>query len=184
MATKYRPAPEVGDIARQLISSVSMHRDLTKVHIEYVFRDEATHSKGRIVLGRARKITGLNAFLRSPSKGRKFAEPDAFFLIEIAHDCWEAMEPDQRRALVDHELCHCVVNLDETTAEVIGLGIRGHDVEEFSCIIDRHGLWGSGLARMGSTVAQQLVLAVDEVSEFLAGLEHDDDQGTGDGATP
>ena len=44
------------------------------------------------------------------------------------------MTPEQRRALIDHELSHCSF-LDQVPE------MRHHDIEEFKHIIERYGFW-------------------------------------------
>jgi hypothetical protein len=48
-------------------------------------------------------------------------------------------------ALVDHELCHAwaLADQDEDNdeADPVKLSLRPHDLEEFSCIVRRHGMW-------------------------------------------
>jgi hypothetical protein len=64
----------------------------------------------------------------------------------------------QRTALLDHELCHAAVKLDkhgETTVDARGRVIyrtRKHDLEEFSSIVERHGLWTSDLERFAAAL--------------------------------
>lgn len=166
----YMPAPEVADIAADLIDTVDRHSDLEHVRIDYVFIDEAPTSKGRIVLGRARKVTGLNALLAgSAHQGRTdgMQQPDPFFVVEIAHDYWtQVLTGAQQRALVDHELCHCDVeeHEDPMRAGEWKLSIVGHDVEEFSCVVQRHGLWDVGLTRLGQVMSEQLSLEINHIT--------------------
>lgn len=61
MPVTYSPAPEVDKIGRQLIAK--HHPALLDERVEFVFRSEAAKSGGRTVWGKARKISGLNAFL-------------------------------------------------------------------------------------------------------------------------
>lgn len=58
---EFWPAPEVREIAEDLIPR--HHDHLQNVRIEYVFRDKCAKDKGRDVWGKARKVSGLNAFL-------------------------------------------------------------------------------------------------------------------------
>lgn len=165
----YRHAPEVADLAQKLIDSVDDHEPLRddRVRVECVYRDKATKSKGRTTLGKARKLSGLNAFLANPE-----AEQRDLFVVEIAEDCWDQLTDEQQLALVDHELSHLRVDYDDDGTPQ--LSIRAHEVEEFGGVIERHGLWGSDVAAFGSQVHEQLALAVDEVSRFVEGLGEDD----------
>lgn len=137
--TVYTRAPAVEKIAQRLIEA--HHSSLTDARIEYVFRDKASKAKGSTVWGKARKVSGLNAYL---ALDQELGEPEDFFVIEIAHDIWVALDATEREALVDHELSHCkvVTEFDEKLARtVVTLQLVGHDCEEFEEIIRRHGLW-------------------------------------------
>lgn len=169
---KYRLAPEVEAIAIDLIETVEDHVPLyrSEVRIEYVFIDKAPTSGGRIILGRARRISGLNAVLAElPLYNLELCQdPRPFYVIEIAEDIWQALSPERRRALVDHELMHCKPDHNDNGDLV--LKMRPHDLEEFAGIIRRHGLWTSAAERMGRAVVEQLALALDGVDTFLAEL--------------
>lgn len=132
MSTTYTPAPDVEAIATQLIDEY--HADVIGAPITYVFRSPAAKSRGRKIMGKARKITGLNAYLANGPEGA-----DAFLVIEIAQDIWETLTPSARHALIDHELSHCYWN------PVDGPALIPHDVEEFAAVIARHGLWTTNL---------------------------------------
>lgn len=165
MPALYSKAPEVEKIASDLIEVVEDHQPLDDVTMLYVWRDQAGRSGGRKVLGRARKLTGLNAYLATGSNA-------ALFVIEIAADIWEGLEPYQRRALVDHELCHCKVSYNDHGEQK--LSIRAHDLEEFGGVIDRHGLWLADVQTFGGKVAEQMSL-LDEVTTFVEGTETADE---------
>lgn len=164
----FERAPEVAVIGEKLIGDVEEHADLQGVRIEYVFRDRAVKSKGRVTLGKARRVSGLNAFLVAAADGIPDDEAnEPFFVVEIAADTWGRLDEAQQVALVDHELCHLLVDVDGA------LAIRGHDLEEFGCIVSRHGLWKSDVAHFGAEVAEQLALAIEQAESFL----DDDEEG-------
>lgn len=179
---EYTRAPEVQEIAERLIREVDMHKNLAEARIEYVWRDKASKSKGRIVLAKARKVGGLNAWLANASAGYTDAEAnDPLFVIEVAADMWERLSEEQRVALVDHELCHCWVEMDaEGNPE---LGTRGHDLEEFSCIVERHGLWKGDVDAFGREVIEQLALAIEADARFLDDLGISEPPEDPDGST-
>lgn len=154
MATEWWAAPEVEEIAEKLIAE--HHPHLADVRIRYVFRDKAASSRGRTVLGKARKIAGLNAYLVG-LVGRQHVEGEVnFFVIEVASDVWRQLERPQRVALVDHELCHLDIETDPETGER-KLVLRGHDVEEFTEIVQRHGLWKSDVEELVKAGGQQTI---------------------------
>lgn len=134
----YTRAEDVEQIAAELIRLHHPHLD--RVRIEYVWRDKASVKGGKIVLGKARKVSGLNAYLSRP-------DPDSdvyvdYFVIEIAADTWAALNEDQQRALVDHELMHCGLDAN------FRLTLVPHDCEAFVNEIVRHGLWKRDLAEL------------------------------------
>lgn len=134
--TTYRHASTVKAIAEKLIADHHDHLDGT--HIEYVFRDKAANTGGKEVWGKARKISGLNAYLAGDTSEGDAVED--FFVIEIAEDVWRILDAGQRVALVDHELSHCTIAINDDNI-VTGIALAPHDVEEFRGVLERHGLW-------------------------------------------
>lgn len=164
MPAEFAKAPEVAEIARQLIVRVPDHHTLVECHIEYMFIAEAPVSKGRVRLGCVRKISGRNAWLVSLNDERErtsFLPGAAFFLMEISRNTWLDLDDNQRIALVDHELSHCSVGHDDD-GELV-LATRSHDVEEFVSVLSRNGLWKRDVQALGVVAAEQLSLAVDRV---------------------
>lgn len=144
MSVEYSEATEVELVARDIIQE--HHPDLRAYQhrITYVFRSEAAVSNGKQIWGKARKITGLNAYL---ARGGT-----PFFVIEIAADIWKDLEPNQKKALVDHELSHCYVT-DEGDLQLLP-----HDIEEFGVIVHRWGLWRSDVEDFSKAVQLHLQL--------------------------
>jgi hypothetical protein len=127
MATEWTEAPAtVIDIAKEIIRD--HHPSLEEARIGFLFRDIAPVSGGQATWGQASKV--------SP-KLRPFMDLD--FIIWLAKDIWITLVDYQQRALIDHELCHCYLDMDASAK------IRGHDVEEFVEIVKRHGFWRSSL---------------------------------------
>lgn len=156
--TTYRPAPSVKTIAEPLIED---HPDLDDIDIRYVFRDTAAKSKGKVLLGKARKVSGLNAFLAAGYSPDEIPADDAdhdFFVIEIAEDEWVTLTEAQRVALVDHELSHCAIEVDDDGNQT--LVVRGHDLEEFCSVVARHGLWKPDVRVFAETAVKQLTLDI------------------------
>lgn len=177
MPNEYKPAPDVAEIAHQLITRVTQHQELVNTHIEFVFIKEAPKSKGRKILGRARKVAGLNAWMSNPEQADRpatqwFTEPWPFFVIEISHDTWQELDDSQRIALVDHELSHCSYGIDDDG--VVTLSIRHHDVEEFIGVISRNGLWKQDVQQLGVVASEQLSLALDRIPAQAAAAGSDD----------
>lgn len=115
---------------------------------------------GILRLGQCRKASDLD---------RELHEYD--FVILLNHEAWNAAEwtVQQMEALLDHELCHAQVAKDPETGEdkEDSRGrpvwrIRKHDVEEFTEIVQRHGLWVSHL----ETFAREAMARVKEGELF------------------
>jgi predicted metallopeptidase len=145
--TKFFNAPEVEEIAQELITKYHHHITDYSVKIRYIFVEKAPSSKGKEVWGTCRKISGLNAYLEGENP-----DGDPFFVITISKDIWDILPKDKKIALVDHELCHTWAEVkqqkdeseDDSDMEVdnpVKLSVKSHDLEEFSCIVRRHGLW-------------------------------------------
>lgn len=136
MATEWKKVPDdVLELAQEIIWE--HHPELNEFAIGFIFRSEAAMSGGRKKIGEASKVTG---------KLTPFVDLDG--LVWLAGDVWYTLSANQRRALIDHELCHFEVNQEGN------LVIRGHDIEEFKCIIERYGLWKADLIDFAPAVIQ------------------------------
>lgn len=144
---RYFEAPEVAEMAEDLINKYHQHLIDYSVRIRYVFVDKTPNSKGKEVWGTCRKVSGLNAYLEGENP-----DGDPFFVITISKDIWDILPVDKKTALIDHELCHAWAEVkqqkdesdgdsDMETDNPVKLTVKPHDLEEFSCIVRRHGLW-------------------------------------------
>jgi hypothetical protein len=151
--TRYWRAREVEDVVRQLVPLHHDHLDRQDVTIRCVYRDTPARSRGKIVLGKARKVAGLNAHLVGLVRRDDLGDdPADFFVIEVPHEVWQALKPSERRALVDHELCHFWVAIPEDPDEDRQLVMLGHDLEEFRAVVERHGLWRPDLTEFAKVL--------------------------------
>lgn len=145
MAT-FREAPEVQRVAERLIPE--RHPHLENARIGYLFREGPWRSKGKAVLARALKVSDREAFFTG-----------LHFVLLVNALLWVQLEPYQQEALVDHELSH--MWRDEGN-----WAIRGHDVEEFTGVIQRHGLWSKDVAELvGAAQEYQQVRLFEEEPE-------------------
>jgi len=96
---------------------------------------------GRVTLGQCKRVADLE---------RELHDLDAFdFVIILREEFWNDphVTDQQRRALLDHELCHATVKLDADGEPIVDersrtvYRTRKHDLEEFSCIAERYGVW-------------------------------------------
>lgn len=128
-------APQAEAIGTVLISA--LHPHLVEAKIAYLFR-EGMQRRGRVRLGVAQKA------------GTKLVYLAGFdFVLDFNWTYWGKLTPVQRIALVDHELTHCARG-----PEGEGWAVRAHDVEEFSSIVERWGLWTRDLVDF-STAARE-----------------------------
>ncbi len=119
MGIEYCKAPEVEEIAKSMVEM--FHEHLKKANISYVFADKArVLVDGRTILGRAAGRNKLDKLL---------SERKEDFVIIISKDRWGEQSEEERRALVDHELCHCGIAINSKGESRFVL--RGHPIEEF-----------------------------------------------------
>ena len=136
----WKKAPQnVIDLAVEIIKD--FHPNLEQAKIGFLFREKAPISKGKITVGKASKVN---------DRTKVFLELD--FIIWIAEDCWKEFSPEQKRAIIDHELSHCFMD---------GLMpvILRHDIEEFIHIIERHGYWSADLQTLQKTGNDARIMA-------------------------
>lgn len=128
------------------------HEHLHNAEIVFLLTKKASVKGGRISYGKTRLANGLTKY---------FARAD--FVIVITAMLWDKATPEKRRVMVDHELCHCSYEEDEKGNRT--WAIRHHDVEEFTAIVDRHGLWQEQLRDFGLAVGRQLELGLTPKGE-------------------
>ena len=136
---------EVIQLTQELIDQY--HPWLKQYSVGVIFRSERQVSGGRDILGEASKVNDkTNALLPDDQR--------LDFLIWLAEDFWHDATDIERRALLDHELCHCGENGK----------MRHHDVQEFVCIIERYGLWYPALRQMAHAAQQHTLPGILEES--------------------
>lgn len=144
-------AHEARALAQPLI--VEHHVHLVDANILYVFTDQKRKRCDRVRLGSAAKLSSLQRFLAS---GLDSVADGPDFIILIDSTLWVELRATERRALVDHELCHCAlfvnnsrpaqwrrIQPNENPDDFADRrwGMRGHDIEEFGEVLYRHGFW-------------------------------------------
>jgi hypothetical protein len=147
MATTITRAHEVERLAQPIIER--HHRHLAPARIIYCFTTAKRTRKGRIVYATAQKLTPLDRYLTADTET---SDEGADFLILVGTEEWASLNSAQKKALVDHELCHLVRTEDEE-----GEGdwaIVGHDLEEFTAVVERHGLVMADTRKMADTMRQ------------------------------
>jgi len=147
-----KASPAVLEMAERLINK--SHHHLRGARIGFLFRDKAGKSKGKMVQGKALKIS---------SSLEPYIELD--FMIWLSEEDWHEMGQAPREALLDHELCHCGGDGEE------GYKIRPHDVEEFIEIITRHGAWTLPLLKIKNEIQRRLPGMEVEVTGSVVAVE-------------
>lgn len=122
---EYELSPEVEIMAKALVDAYHPH--LKDAKVTYVFVDKAQRKgDGRTILGRAKGRNKLDKLL-SPKRED--------FIMIIAKDRWAGTEnmpgmaEEEKRSLVDHELCHMGISIN--TQGKSRFALRGHPIEEF-----------------------------------------------------
>lgn len=159
----YRGAPEVQEIADNLIKTIPEHNHLAFCKVVYLFNQKVQKVRGAEALATASKVTGRTAFfLWEGVDTAEFVEPTATFVISVWESGWHELSDSQKIALVDHELCHCKI-IDDGDEGSERLVIKPHDIEEFHSVVYRHGQWRPDIASfVRDAQAGQKRLKLDE----------------------
>lgn len=143
MATQITRAHDAERLAQPIIDH--HHPSLRGARILYCFTTAKRTRHGRTVYATAQKLSPVDRFLTSDTED---SEEGADFLVLIGAEEWASLSTPQKKALVDHELSHCVRDEEGVS------GIVGHDLEEFRAIVERHGLWMPDVRAMADTMRQ------------------------------
>lgn len=144
MPADYSPAESVQAVAQSLLATY--HPELATARITYLFIDRVPKKGGRELLGKAVKVSG---------RWESLTELD--FIVEVSLPKWNDLSEDQRIALVDHLLERCFGEEDENDG-TFHWALREPDVQEFSTILQRHGIWNESLTSFVQ-VARRLDIA-------------------------
>lgn len=101
-------------------------------------------SDGRLMLGKAKVASELEHRLHG-----------VHAVIVLNFDAWHnQLKPHQREAVIDHELCHIQPQIDsdghqktDSSGRLL-FRLRRHEIEEFSEVVARHGIYKKDLERM------------------------------------
>jgi putative metallopeptidase len=119
------------------------HDDLTEARIALAWCTSwKPDVDGHVTIGKCMKASDLH---------RELAAFDVIVLLSRAFWRDARVTSLQRRALLDHELCHAALKYDkagEPMEDERGRRVyrtRRHDIEEFTCIVERYGTYKSDL---------------------------------------
>jgi len=119
---------------------------------------------GHMTMGQCRKSSDLD---REMYKGFDF-------VILLNEEAWPRLNEKQKRALIDHELCHAAITMDAdgnpkfNDRDRLCCRVKKHDIDEFKCIVERHGLYTQDLediARAAINDAKRPLLKEAEKAE-------------------
>lgn len=148
-AEQWPAGDDVRKLAEELIAE--HHPELADASIVYLMRYPSWKSKGKPV--------GGTAALASPKDRALYGDKDLAFIITLNAEAWPHLPLPTQRALLDHELCHCEWDGDKADRDdPHPWKIVGHDVEDFTCIVQRHGLWVDDLHGFAGACRGQLEL--------------------------
>jgi Putative phage metallopeptidase len=134
----------VNEIVKKLVPK--HYPELIDAHILCLCRNRASKAAGIPIPGAIRKANPTERYLTSAE-----GDEGANFILTVALDVWNDLQPNQRLALVDHLLARCVATEDETTGEH-KYGLRPPQVQEFPEVAERNGKWNEGLVALGDSL--------------------------------
>lgn len=133
----FMSAPDVYDVARNLIQTESDFEDLIDEKILFLFTRKPITDRGAKVPFQVTKLSGRNAFLANSSMTEnEWVAPTPQFLVIVYRDAWLLMTPQMQEACVDSILCRCNVEHLEAGKR---LKIVKPDIEEFTAVVARRG---------------------------------------------
>lgn len=149
MSTYEKCPADVRELAESILGEFDSHAPIVahKVKIDFLFArasvDEGGDPKGFAIVHHGIRTYGLTR--KIPTKERAMGRGDAEVMLD--GDWWEDATEAQKRALLDHEMHHIEVDLDEDGGlkrddlKRPKLKLRKHDVEVgwFAVVAGRHG---------------------------------------------
>lgn len=159
------PESEIGKPMYALLQKLvnSHHEDLNQARIALCWQlTWKPDVDGRVKLGQCRKVGDLE---------REVKDVAGFdFVILLRRSFWQDLRVTdaQRTALLDHELCHARLRYDAKGEPVydergrLVYRLAGHDIEEFTAIVRRHGCYKADLESFAAA------LRLTAVQDFAA----------------
>jgi len=128
---EYTDAPEVEEIAKEIIDTLPLIEGINGAKIKYLF----VHKKHSEYAGKIQKPGGVWRFLS-----------DYDYVVLVHKASWDSFNERQRKALIYHELLHITYKTDKNGKK--HWKIRKHDIEEFMDVIREFGAWSPELNRL------------------------------------
>ena len=147
------------------------HGHLVRAKILYLLSTQPMRDKDRVVLGKAQKNAPLLRYLSSAIGEEVPSVAGGYdFVLLFQSTEWGMLTPAQKIAAVDHELSHCFAKVEvseKTGRERRSWTLLAHDLQEFTAVVARHGLWQPDVQNMARAVAVQLGLPETEVEDKI-----------------
>jgi hypothetical protein len=144
---EYKQSDEISIIAGKMIQS--NHQHLKNAAIAYLIHKVDNDKKDPLALpekrqGQSHKIASAKLV---PENYKALTGFD--FLLTVDERFWLLFDEEKKIALVDHELKHMRQDID-------GFYCANHDIEEFSDVVVRHGMWKADVRRFFDAVQMAL----------------------------
>lgn len=134
---KFDYAEEAKEIGLRYIEQYHQHITDFGIRVDFLFTDKVSKRKGKEVWVQVKKVRSLSAFFANVDE-----ECEPFFVIIIPEPIWDALDQSGKEALIDDGLCHIHAEMVEKGDEQkLKVSEIPPDVEEYSAVIRRHGLW-------------------------------------------
>jgi hypothetical protein len=144
----YEQSQEVKQFAKKIIPQNHIH--LAGANIAYVMKMAERDKKGNIKVSEMRRAGKHKKIASACVVPAKYFTLCGFhFLIVVKEESWVFLSEQQKLALLDHELSHCLRDAD-------GFYCGDHDIEEFAGIIERHGAWKADVRRFIDAIQKVL----------------------------
>lgn len=143
-------------LVEELIEKHHPELDGVEGRVKIRYTDTTKKSGGQEHAAWSRKVGGTEAILKGShdevadeeEKDLLWLSPVPYFEIFVCRPVFMKLSSEQRMALIDHELCHCIVTSTDEGEERLGRR-SAHDVEEFHEIASRYGeTYRSGIDRI------------------------------------
>jgi hypothetical protein len=153
-AEKFQHSDEVELIAKTLVAD--NHEHLRVAAIAYLMKKLDPDKEAKLPKRREGKKGAMARAISTPQLWHALCGFD--FVLVVDELYWRLLGPEQKVALVDHELCHFALDED-------GWYVRDHDVEEFKAILERHGFWRQDLQDFVLAAPIQRELPLDKTEQ-------------------
>lgn len=121
------------------------HPDLAGAQIAWLFKEKATCSDGRPIVGKPFKVPAKYLPLMEENR---VGDRGYDFMVVIGADVWTELRNDQKEAWVDYLLEQCYGEENESNGEM-KWKIRKPEVQAFPVILSRHGTnWDAGVNKL------------------------------------